>query len=64
MKIKLSPETKSWLIGVARTAVIFAICFGIALVVRQHPKFYFHGMFALMCAGVFAILASTFRPRP
>lgn len=62
--MKISTETKSWLIGIARASVIFAICFGIAIVARQFPKFYFHGVFALVCAVVFAALACAFRPRP
>lgn len=59
----LSRETRSWLIGFARAAIIFAICFGIALLSKQYPKFYFHAVFAVVAAAVFGGLAWLFRPR-
>lgn len=59
----LSTETCAWLIGGLRASIIFAICFGIALLSRQYPKFYFHALFAIVAAAVFGGLAWLFRPR-
>lgn len=59
----LSAETRSWLVGYSRAGVIFGLCFGIALLSRQYPKFYFHAVFAVVAAAVFGGLAWLFRPR-
>lgn len=58
----MTNETKSWLVGCFRAGCIFALCFTLAMLSRQFPKFYMHAALAVVAAFVFAALAWVFRP--
>lgn len=58
----MTNETKSWIVGCLRAGCIFSICTVLAILARQHPKFYLHAVLAIVAAGAFAAIAWLFRP--